>query len=74
MVSSVEEPVLGALIMGKAAEAHERGVELTLKPRGPEAARRRAGLAVQDLVTILGNLLDNAIDAAAEAPRTEPWS
>ena len=26
------------------------------------------GLAVQDLVAILGNLLDNAIDAAADAP------
>ena len=64
--SSVEEPVLGALVMGKAAEAHERGVELTLNTGG--LRRPVAGLAVQDLVTILGNLLDNAIDAAAEAP------
>ncbi|MET3951912.1 sensor histidine kinase [Arthrobacter sp. UYEF36] len=69
VVSSLEEPVLGALIMGKAAEAHERGVELTLNTagagRGPAGV---SGLAVQDLVAILGNLLDNAIDAAAEAP------
>ncbi|MHA7221037.1 sensor histidine kinase [Arthrobacter sp. RHLT1-20] len=69
LVSSIEEPVLGALIMGKAAEAHERGVELTLNTAGngtgPTAV---TGLAVQDLVAILGNLLDNAIDAAAEAP------
>lgn len=67
VVSSIDEPVLGALIMGKAAEAHERGVELTLNTtgHGPTAA---AGLAVQDLVAVLGNLLDNAIDAAAEAP------
>jgi two-component system CitB family sensor kinase len=65
IVSSIEEPVLGALIMGKAAEAHERGVELTLNTSGSTAV---AGLAVQDLVAILGNLLDNAIDAAAEAP------
>ena len=69
VVSSVDEPVLGALIMGKAAEAHERGVELTLNTagagHGPSAV---SGLAVQDLVAILGNLLDNAIDAAAEAP------
>ena len=28
VVGSIDEPVLGALIMGKAAEAHERGVEL----------------------------------------------
>lgn len=65
LVSSIEEPVLGALIMGKAAEAHERGVELTLNTGGSTAV---TGLAVQDLVAILGNLLDNAIDAAADAP------
>ncbi|XAS68932.1 sensor histidine kinase [Micrococcaceae bacterium Sec5.7] len=65
MISSVEEPVLSALIMGKAAEAHERGVELVISAAGSAAVN---GLAVQDLVTILGNLLDNAIDAAADAP------
>lgn len=65
LVSSIEEPVLGALVMGKVAEAHERGVELTLSTGGSTAV---TGLAVQDLVAILGNLLDNAIDAAADAP------
>lgn len=63
MVSSVDEPVLSALIMGKAAEANERGVKLTLSADGSASV---SGLAVQDLVTILGNLLDNGIDAAAE--------
>ncbi len=64
VVSSIEEPVLSALIMGKAAQAHERGVELSLNAGGPAVV---SGLAVQDLVTIVGNLLDNAIDAAADA-------
>jgi len=69
VVGSLEEPVLGALIMGKAAEAHERGVELTLNTTGTGSGPAGvSGLAVQDLVAILGNLLDNAIDAAAEAP------
>ncbi len=69
VVGSLEEPVLGALIMGKAAEAHERGVELTLNTAGTGSGPAGvSGLAVQDLVAILGNLLDNAIDAAAEAP------
>jgi two-component system CitB family sensor kinase len=63
MVSSVDEPVLSALIMGKASEANERGVKMTLRTLGSASV---AGLAVQDLVTILGNLLDNAIDAAAD--------
>lgn len=65
MVSSIDEPVLGALVMGKVAEAHERGVQLDVATLGSGAA---PGLAVHDLVTILGNLLDNAIDAAADAP------
>ncbi|QCB98193.1 sensor histidine kinase [Arthrobacter sp. PAMC25564] len=65
VVGSIEEPVLGALIMGKVAQAHERGVELDLNAAGSTAV---TGLAVQDLVAILGNLLDNAIDAAAGAP------
>ncbi len=69
MVTSLDEPVLSALIMGKAAEANERGVTLTLAAQGTAMV---AGLAVQDLVTIVGNLLDNAIDAAADgaAPKT----
>ncbi|MEI2276242.1 sensor histidine kinase [Paenarthrobacter ilicis] len=62
MVSSVDEPVMSALVMGKAAEAHERGVELVVRTSGSGGVR---GLEIQDLVTILGNLLDNAIDAAA---------
>jgi sensor histidine kinase regulating citrate/malate metabolism len=65
MVGSIDEPVVGALVMGKVAEAHERGVQLDVSTLGSGAA---PGVAVQDLVTILGNLLDNAIDAAAEAP------
>lgn len=62
MVASVDEPVMSALVMGKAAEAHERGVELVVRTSGSSGVR---GLEIQDLVTILGNLLDNAIDAAA---------
>ncbi|WP_159707788.1 sensor histidine kinase [Arthrobacter sp. 18067] len=62
MVASVDEPVMSALVMGKAAEAHERGVDLVVRTSGNSGVR---GLEVQDLVTILGNLLDNAIDAAA---------
>lgn len=62
MLASVDEPVMSALVMGKAAEAHERGVELAVSTSGSSGVR---GLEIQDLVTIVGNLLDNAIDAAA---------
>ncbi|MEV7606206.1 sensor histidine kinase [Paenarthrobacter sp. NPDC089322] len=62
MLASVDEPVMSALVMGKAAEAHERGVDLVVRTSGSAGLH---GLEIQDLVTILGNLLDNAIDAAA---------
>jgi sensor histidine kinase regulating citrate/malate metabolism len=68
MISSVDEPVIGALLVGKFAQAGELGVQLSVDTAGTLAD---AGLSVQDLVTVLGNLVDNALDAAAtgEAPR-----
>jgi sensor histidine kinase regulating citrate/malate metabolism len=64
LVVSVDEPVLAALIMGKAAQANERGVRLDAEATASIAG---SGLAPADLVTIVGNLIDNAIDAAASA-------
>ena len=65
VVGAVDEPVLAALLLGKAAEANERGVELEVDPAStvPEGV-----IPARDLVTVVGNLLDNAIDAAAAAP------
>jgi sensor histidine kinase regulating citrate/malate metabolism len=65
VVSAVDEPVLAALLLGKAAEANERGVALEVDPASsvPESV-----IPARDLVTVVGNLLDNAIDAAAGAP------
>ena len=65
VVGAVGEPELAALVLGKAAEASERGVEL----RVDDDLEVPAGMAdPRDLVMIVGNLLDNAVDAAAEAP------
>ncbi|MEQ8142604.1 sensor histidine kinase [Streptomyces sp. OP7] len=65
VVDAVSEPVLAALLLGKTAQANERGVELVVSPDSrlddgllPDA------LPSRDLVTILGNLIDNAVDAA----------
>jgi sensor histidine kinase regulating citrate/malate metabolism len=68
VMGSIGEPELAALVLGKATEAGERGVEL----RVDDDIELPAGVAdPRDLVTIVGNLLDNAVDAAAEgaAPR-----
>ena len=61
MVESIDEPVIAALLLGKSAQAAERGVTLTIEP-----ATDVTGLATtaHEAVTILGNLIDNAIDAA----------
>jgi sensor histidine kinase regulating citrate/malate metabolism len=68
VVAAVEEPVLAALLLGKAATAHERGVLLEIDPA---TAVGSTGIPGGDLVTVVGNLVDNAIDAAlaGEPPR-----
>lgn len=68
VVSSVSEPVLGALLMGKVAQASERGVSLQIET---EEGLDSILPDPHDLVTIVGNLVDNALDAAAsaDAPR-----
>ena len=65
VVGAVDEPVLAALLLGKSAEASERGVALEVDPASsvPESV-----IPARDMVTLVGNLLDNAIDAAAGAP------
>ncbi len=65
VVAAVGEPVLAALLLGKAAQASERGVELTLAPESRiDDGVLPAELPPRDLVTILGNLIDNAVEAA----------
>ncbi|MFC9030312.1 sensor histidine kinase [Streptomyces arboris] len=67
VVGAVEEPVLAALLLGKAAQANERGVELELAEDSLiDDGALPDSLAQRDLVTILGNLIDNAVDAASE--------
>ncbi|MDR7185631.1 sensor histidine kinase regulating citrate/malate metabolism [Microbacterium trichothecenolyticum] len=62
------DPTVGALLLGKAAQARERGIEWSaeIDPDAP-----RSVLSPVDAVSVVGNLIDNAMDAAAaaEAPR-----
>lgn len=57
----VHDPLLAALLVGKAAIAAERGVSLRIS-----AATLLPDEVVdpRDVVTVLGNLVDNALDAA----------
>lgn len=69
VVTSVGEPVLAALLLGKAAQANERGVELVVATDSRiDDGLLPASLPARDLVTVLGNLIDNAVDAATGTP------
>lgn len=73
VVAAVGEPVLAALLLGKAAQAAERGVELTLTADSSiDDGVLPPGLPARDLVTVLGNLVDNAVDAAIAGAAGSP--
>ena len=69
--SAVSEPALVALLLGKTAQADERGIELTITEDThlPSNADDVA-LTGPEMVTVLGNLIDNAMDAC---DREDPW-
>ncbi|MEV6179791.1 sensor histidine kinase [Streptomyces sp. NPDC052015] len=70
VVAAVSEPVLAALLLGKTAQANERGVELVVsRESGLDDGLLPESLPARDLVTILGNLIDNAVDAAQGSAR-----
>lgn len=61
----IADPALAALLLAKAAVASERHVEFRLA----EDARLPDEVPdVRDLITVVGNLVDNAIDAVAATP------
>jgi sensor histidine kinase regulating citrate/malate metabolism len=73
LLDRVGDPVLGALLLAKAAVASERGIELrvsddTVMTRSVAGRAQGAPwLDSEDLITLLGNLIDNALDAAASS-------
>ncbi|WP_235936436.1 sensor histidine kinase, partial [Brevibacterium rongguiense] len=68
MLAGFDDPVVSALLLTKLTQAHEAGIELRVD------AERLSGVlrgAERDLVTVVGNLLDNAFDAVSR-PGIEP--
>ena len=62
LLERVGDPVLGALLLAKAAVASERGIELLVSD---DTVMTRSSIDSEDLITLLGNLIDNALDAAS---------
>lgn len=61
----IQDPLLAALLVGKATVAAERGVALVVSDRTRLPDRL---VDPRGLVTIVGNLVDNALDAVAGTP------
>jgi sensor histidine kinase regulating citrate/malate metabolism len=62
--SKVADPAVAALLIAKSSLAAERGIGLRMAPDSSLGAVDEA--LSTDLVTVIGNLVDNALDALAE--------
>ncbi len=83
LTAAVQEPALVALLLGKSAQAAERGIALTVTDDthfdttldtavGAEERDRDVGavLTPTEMITVVGNLVDNAFDAC---DKDDPW-
>ncbi|WRH26405.1 histidine kinase [Arthrobacter sp. JZ12] len=66
----LQDPYLQAFVGAKSVEADERGVALRI---GPETLVRGQVTEPQDVTTVLGNLIDNAVNAAVAGLAEERW-
>jgi two-component system CitB family sensor kinase len=64
LLERIGDPVLGAVLLAKAAVASERGIELRVSESTMLSEQPLEG---NDFITLLGNLIDNALDAAAQS-------
>jgi two-component system, CitB family, sensor kinase len=62
LLGAVGDEAVAALLLGKISQAAERGVEISISE---DTAAPDLAVPNRDLITILGNLIDNAVDAAA---------
>jgi two-component system CitB family sensor kinase len=67
--AAIGEPKLAALILAKVSLADERDVTLSVMDDSYVGSGIRN---VSEVLTVVGNLVDNAIDAAAQAPAPGP--
>ena len=65
VLTRIAEPAVAALLIAKTSLARERGAELTLT--ADSALPRVDDVLAADLVTVIGNLVDNALDAVTGA-------
>lgn len=69
---AVPDPLVGAIILGKYNRAAELHVRLELEPES-RFTRAADALGPDLLVTVLGNLADNAMEAVQPLPEEQRW-
>jgi two-component system, CitB family, sensor kinase len=67
----VRDPTIAALLMAKVATANERRVELTISEES--GLERLEAADAADVATVLGNLVDNALEHAPHGTAPAPW-
>lgn len=70
IVRNIDDVYLASLLVAKAAQAHERGIQLKISADG---VVRPDSFQATDIVTIVGNLLDNALDASVGTEDATVW-
>lgn len=63
---TVKEPLIAGMLLGKTERARELGLELVVE-EGSRLEPLPDRINAEDVVTIVGNLIDNAFDATREA-------
>jgi signal transduction histidine kinase len=69
VIGRIANPTLAGFLVAEAAVAHESGIELSLDGRS-RLAELPPTLDDLDALTVLGNLIHNAVEAVAAMPRT----
>lgn len=70
----IKDPVLVGFLLGKLSRAREIGVDLVLADESC-LPRSAASAIIHELITIVGNLIDNAMEAVERSPekRIDVW-
>jgi len=63
---TIKDPLIAGLLLGKTERAREIGLELVVE-QGSRLEHLPTHIKAEDVVTILGNLIDNAFDACLSA-------
>lgn len=69
--SLVRDPTIAALLMAKVAAANERRVDLVISDES--GLERLEAHDAADVATVLGNLVDNALEHAPRGTASPPW-